>query len=641
MIKTILLLMTSHRYYLTPLILTFLSLIMISGSIAYLICGLPTLAIVLVCLISLGATIYFKKYFYQPDIDNEKIKHTIVSKKVLTLSLIYKLLFLIGIVILFKNQSSRPLLSPWDVIPNMEFIIYGLATFCLFGLFHLAEKKLSPLFLILHFLWSFGVAMIVYSIGYGFDPFVHQAAIKAIEELGRIYPTTVYYLGQYSLVVWLHTFIGGTIALWDKLLVPVIAAIFVPLALNRSLHTTINRSNSIILGLLILPFSLFIVTTPQNLAYIFLLLTIIWSLKINNRGDEILLSLLALAALVCQPIAGIPALLLVFTIFIQKISSKNLQKILYTLSILGYVVILPLAFIIVSKVNLGGIETLSISNLRSLFSFLKLENPIKENIWLNLTYFIAASKGLLIILIILFGVLIAYKKKLKNYFFFYIWPAFALIISAILTLTINFHYLIDYERIDYPIRLLWVATLFCIPCICLVLEDFFERIVKQDIAETLGWAIFITILITNSFYISYPRFDHYANSHGYGTSQADIMAVHQINDMTKNKPFVVLANQQVSAAALREFGFKQYYNSLFYYPVPTGGPLYQYYLEMIKKPNLESIQKVKDLSGVSTVYFVLNDYWFEAKKLGPELSALANETIPVADGQVTIFVFNN
>ena len=46
-------------------------------------------------------------------------------------------------------------------------------------------------------------------------------------------------------------------------------------------------------------------------------------------------------------------------------------------------------------------------------------------------------------------------------------------------------------------------------------------------------------------------------------------------------PYIVLANQSVSAAALLRFGFHTYYGAQFYYAIPTGAPLYQSYLDMV------------------------------------------------------------
>ncbi|MCG2695722.1 hypothetical protein L6248_02210 [Candidatus Parcubacteria bacterium] len=143
----------------------------------------------------------------------------------------------------------------------------------------------------------------------------------------------------------------------------------------------------------------------------------------------------------------------------------------------------------------------------------------------------------------------------------------------------------------------------------------------------LIFLIFAAILISTSLYLSYPRFDHYFNSRCFSTSKNDIEAVNWIENNTESD-YIVLANQQVSAAALREFGFKKYYSpplidkerglggEVFYYPVPTGGPLYQYYLDMVyEKPSRETMTKAMDLVGVSEGYFVLNKYWWAFDKI--------------------------
>ncbi|HRH32563.1 MAG TPA: hypothetical protein PK720_00205 [bacterium] len=633
--------MAKNRYFITPLFLAFISSIAIIGTLIYLTFGLPTILRVVVFLLSLILTFGLKKYFKRPHENEEKIISIPLSKKVRAVSLLYNFFFLLGIFLFFKYQSNRSLLSPWDVLPQLEFIIYGLGTACLFWLLTQTEKKLSPFFLINHYFWTFSAALIIYKIGYGYDPFVHQAAVKAIEELGRIYPTTFYYLGQYSLVTFFHTFFGASISLWDKLLVPLLSAVLLPLTFNHSYPGKSVLKNSILLLLLILPFSLFIVTTPQNLGYLFLVLTIIWSLGLKNRGDEIILWLLALAALTCQPIAGVPAVLLAFSFLIIKIKPTFQKNILQISSFLGYLIILPLAFFLLSQSSITTGFHFHSPDLTSFFSFLLPQNPNKENIWLNLTYFIAAGRGLVFLLLIGKGMSLAYTQKTFNYFRHYGLPALALFLAGIITLTIDFNYLIDYERVDYPERLFWITSLFLLPFIFLTLEDVIIRIKKQTISVQLGLTILITILVTTSFYLSYPRFDHYANSHGYATSEADILAVHWINTNALNKDFIVLANQQVSAASLREFGFKKYYSSMFYYPVPTGGPLYQKYLEMISKPNIEIIQNTRKLTGVQTIYFVLNDYWWAADKLRPELGSIADQEISIADGQITIFVFKN
>ncbi|MBU4375668.1 hypothetical protein KKH38_04155, partial [Patescibacteria group bacterium] len=143
----------------------------------------------------------------------------------------------------------------------------------------------------------------------------------------------------------------------------------------------------------------------------------------------------------------------------------------------------------------------------------------------------------------------------------------------------------------------------------------------------------------------------YFNSRCFSTSKNDIEAVNWIENNTESD-YIVLANQQVSAAALREFGFKKYYSpplidkergsggEVFYYPVPTGGPLYQYYLDMVyEKPSRETMAKAMDLAGVSEGYFVLNKYWRAFDKILEEAKLEADSWEDIGDGDVFVFKY--
>jgi len=152
-------------------------------------------------------------------------------------------------------------------------------------------------------------------------------------------------------------------------------------------------------------------------------------------------------------------------------------------------------------------------------------------------------------------------------------------------------------------------------------------------------------LLSCSVYHSYPRFDDYYNSRSFSTSQSDINAVRWINqDANNNDNYIVLANQQVSAAALKEFGFKKYFNTengeLFYYPIPTGDKLYSYYLTMVdEKADKKTALNAADLVGADTVYFVLNNYWFGFEKILTEAEVDADDIKKIDDGKIFIFKY--
>jgi hypothetical protein len=640
MIKAIVSYMKHSRYSLSSLFLTFISLLAIIGSLTYLIYGLSPKISIFIFISSLVITFSLRSFFIQQITENIHPIQLLKDKFNLTLLVSYVFLFSIGIFLLISNRSQEPLISPWEVVPTLEFIIFAVATGILLILLQSFNTRLSTIVLTLHYFWSFSIAIIIYSVGYGYDPFIHQAAVTAIEELGRIYPTTYYYLGQYSLVTIFHSIFQGTIAWWDKLLVPVLASILLPLSFAKLIIEKNLKTISIGILLLLLPFSFFIITTPQNLAYIFLIVLIIWSINLRQTKDLILLWLLAIATLVTQPIAGIPAILLVASKSNQFISFPILKRSINWLIIISYFLAIPLAFYIFSNSDPLISLQLQWPSLQSLTSLFILKNPIKEVWWLNLIYFFEASRGWLYLLLLAFGFYLAHRNKLKNYFAYFGLPMLALLASSILSTSINFNFLIDYERTDYSGRILLIAAFFGIPYIILALDNFQKKLFQHILFIKVNWILMLSALITTSLYLSYPRFDHFHNSHGYATSAAEIETVHWIENNAHDQPFIVLANQQVSAAALREFGFKKYYNNLFYYPVPTGGALYQTYLKMIDTPQLSTIDEARKLTGVDTVYVVLNDYWWAADKLGPELAAIANNHTMIQNGKIQIFIFS-
>jgi hypothetical protein len=185
------------------------------------------------------------------------------------------------------------------------------------------------------------------------------------------------------------------------------------------------------------------------------------------------------------------------------------------------------------------------------------------------------------------------------------------------------------------------AILFLLPFFILSIYALLEKIAKQNKFIIVSFAVFLSLLISAALYITYPRYDNYFNSHGYAVSAADLGAVSWINENAK-ADYIVLANQQVSAAALSRYGFKKYYggDQLFYYPIPTSSPLYQYYLDMVyKKPSRDTMLAAMDLAGVNEGYFVLNRYWWAFTKILDEAKLRADSWQAINDGEVFVFKY--
>ena len=177
--------------------------------------------------------------------------------------------------------------------------------------------------------------------------------------------------------------------------------------------------------------------------------------------------------------------------------------------------------------------------------------------------------------------------------------------------------------------------------------------------------------------MAYPRNDPYIIGHGYSVSAADLKTVNYIDQEAADKSYVVLANQAVAAAAIQELGFKKYFpqmpintngyeftnnhlsesapttdkesnlnsstvsNNIFFYPIPTGGPLYQIYLQMVYQlPLRETAQKASQLTGAKIVYLVVNRYWERAAEIIEIAQETADKYAIINGGQVYVFKYS-
>lgn len=631
-------------------ILLTISLIIIYGAGVYYLYALNW-AGVIITIILVIASLYFLRgrlpydQIYQENILESKIKTNFFKKN--WREIIYCLSYLISLIILISSRSDRALISPWQVVNPIFFAGYFLCSLILVVI--LLQKKLSAtgkLFILsAHYLLSFSVAAIVYKIGYGFDPFIHQATMELIDKKGVVTPKPFYYLGEYGLIVIFHKLTGISIYFLNKFIVPVLAAIFLPLAVFRFTDQNIhNRSSWLtVLFILSLTFSPFILSTPQNLSYLFLILAITFGLTKEGLPWSFIL---ALATLAIHPLTGIPALIWWLVLLLDKYAPQikvKTYKILKKLLFAAGALVLPLALFIS-----GGSDIKKISwNLLSVIDpiknlFINLNSAGQENWLLNFVYFFSYNYNLWLILIIGASLFFFYRRKNHQNFQSLIFINLALVIAYLISSQIIFTDLINYEQTNFASRLLILITIFFLPFIISELQDLINLILQQTKAVKIIFIFFGLSLLTSGLYLSYPRFDNYFNSRGYSTSKNDLMAVSRI-DKTATGSYLVLANQQVSVAALKELGFDHYFSTaageLYFYPIPTGGQLYQYYLDMVyKSPNQETMARAKNLTGAKESYLVVNKYWDKSSQIiaAAKLTADSWETI---NNEVYIFKY--
>ena len=621
--------------------LIFLSLLAFSGSIVYYLYSLDNWGLFFTLILTLLFFFIIVKWVSKKTEDfSEKENHNASFKYIY--SSIYIFLYLVCFVILFSSRTVDSIVTPWQVIPKIFFLFYALSTFILF-LANERKEKLATFLIILHYILSFSICAVVYIIGYGFDPFVHQATLEIIDKIGAVEPKTFYYLGQYVIELFVNKLPFLSFDKIDKILVPVLSAILIPLTFfkvsKEKSDQRINYNFSII-SFLALPFSIFIVTVPQNLSYLFLILIIIFSLNVKNKINLVTIYALSLATLAIHPIVGIPACLFSLLLFIKLTKIKDaLKKYLYLPIFSLLALILPILFYLLEKKSnsqLGFGALFSLNNL----SFKLPVLPGQENFILNALYLHGFNLRWIIILILLVGVFITFRKNNLRFKKLYLFSSLAMLISYLFTINIPFGYLVDYERSYYSNRLLVVLMIFSLPFILNFLLELAKKIPYQKNIIKYTFLVFLSLLITVSLYFSYPRYDNYFNSHGYSTSKLDIEAVEWIDNDAGKKDYIVLAHQQTSAAALKKFGFKKYYkNNIFYYPIPTGGPLYSVYLDLVEKVERKKIESAMDLTGVDLAYFVINKYWWASEKIIAEAKLESDEWTEIDNNEIFIFKF--
>lgn len=568
-------------------------------------------------------------------------------------------LFLLGLYFLTLAQHpvTDAVRSVWERLPTGIFPLFALATLLIVGLLWRGKERALSLLLLSILVFAFiSVVAIVFPIGYGFDSFIHKATEAHLAEFGTITPKPFYYIGQYALVLFAHHGFSLPIDLADTYLVPVLTALLLPMAWYfAAAHIAQKRTIAMLTlaGLFLLPLAQFIVTTPQALANLWTLLLVLASIPFLLEKEQPglrTLGFLAFSTALIHPIAGLPVLLYFMLLVTDpsRLGSRFhvLQKVVRALLVLFACIVLPLSFV------LNGI--LSGHSLGINWSAL---NPLTWLGELNLSVFFENRFDPLLDFVYLYGlnatlilVLLAgyawleYRKDLSSRFRSLIIMAIALGVNYLIMSTfLEFTFLIDYERSNYAARLIPLSTFFLAPLLILGLSHIFVNVREQPLIMRASVMLLLVAFISSGFYMAYPRRDAYETNRGFNVSQADIDTVYLIERMANDAPYLVLANQSVSAAAIQEVGFR-YYGDLFFYPIPTGGPLYEYFLAMNETPTrelaLESLSLVPQHGDILQVYYVVNHYWWEAPRIVETAKTTADDWRSIGGGQTHIFRYD-
>jgi len=590
---------------------------------------------------------------------SQQLKITLpkLKKPQLTITNIALLLFtVISTVILynyFLASTTDNIFSPWLLLPPYILLLFAINV--LIALFYCHQNKNSNFIIVssIIFFISTSLALFIYRLGYGFDPFIHDATIDIIQKTGTITPKPLYYLGFYSLIINLKWLTGLTISLLNKWLIPVLLSTILPGFIYYIFHLHFNEKQKsfhyLPLIFLILPFSLFINSTPQALANLLFIFLLLWQFITNHQTKYhfIISSLLTLAILVIHPLTGMPALFLwLFTIFKNYSLKKNIKTIIHRtvmieVSILGAFAI-PTLFILNSYLNNNPVKlalawpVLTTNIFQTFFKYFHFVS------FFDVAYLLPLLIKLIFLGGVLGGVVYLLKEdKLSNYSHFLYLYLIVLVNLWICKYWLTYHFLISYEQEAYATRILDLSWLILLPFALIGFALIIRKIIDHSLLHRLFAALLLTALITTSFYLSYPRRDPYHFNKSINTSSYDYQAVAQINQVAP-ADYLVLANQAVSAAAIDLYGFAKYYDDLFYYPLPTSSPLYQSYLDLAyqKKPINSVLNKIVAQTSQSDIYFVINDYWDGFANIVDEHKKNATSWQIIGPDKIYIFYYN-
>lgn len=557
------------------------------------------------------------------------------------------------VILVVRSATTTAIRSPWEVVAPAVFIVFGLGALLLVSLLARGRERALSLLLTIAALFVFlSVALLVFPLGYGFDSFIHQATESHIAEFGTITPKPFYYIGQYSIVLFLHHAFLIPIEWADKLLVPLLTALLLPAAwLLAAAHLLKEKQAAIrsLVFLFLVPLSSFIVTTPQGLGNLwFILLLLLAAPRLTDRADRPIWPMIlgSIAALLIHPIAGIPSFL--FLALLAASPDDSQQKNPTLARVFSWIIFvfgcfaLPLTFIMNNLRSGQGLgfdvsallPAAFIHNLRLDLFFENRFSPI-----LDFVYLFGWNQIILLVSGAIIGIIWSRRTILKAIRIYLAMAVILFVNFLVIRSAVDFSFLIDYERGNYAERLIPLAVFCLVPFLIIFAGRWLTALPGKPFVLQAAAVVLLAALTTSAFYLNYPRHDAYETSHGFNVSQADISAAVEVERDTAGADYIVLANQSAAAAAIRAFGFIRYYNGQFFYPIPTGGALYQLFLEMNKNPSRATALAAMDLIGVNQIYYLVSDYWWQAERIRETAKTNADDWWEVENGRVVIFKY--
>lgn len=559
-----------------------------------------------------------------------------------------------------RVATTAAIRTPWEVLPPGIL----LAFVCIFAAAWLVAWRGRSIVLTWFFTTSFFVLIalitpLLYPIGFGFDGFLHRASELILFQTGSLEPKPFYYIGQYTLVTWLARTLLLSVQTVDTFLLvgcmtllPAAVALRISADEKRFFTVLEQVGITLVAVLALIPLKPWITTTPQSLAYLMGLGALLLATLPEKMRSSFPAFTLGLWSVAIHPLAGLP--LFGGTILaLSRAWLRHLPRIRTASSVclaLGTALIVPLAFFVHSR--LSGIQIewdasgiFSVAEWRTLGTML-IAPPLGIALWPDWAAFI---EYLFPFILLTFAVIGLWRQaerteSVQQTTHTYAWICLTGVLVMLaawgMQQAATFTFLITYERQDYIQRLFFIGQLLLLPAALSGYARVWKHAKQQPALPFFAFVLFMIAWQGARIYRAFPYHDATHIEHGWNTSQAALEAVRWIEHDSKNQPYTVLADQSVSAGAVAELGFKRYADDVFFYPLPTGGKLYQVFLRAATtEAKTEDIEEAARLGKSSLVYVILSDYWWQAEEVAKHLEQLAGHSYRVEGGGMRVYRF--
>ncbi len=545
------------------------------------------------------------------------------------------LLVLLAVPLLWSASTMESIRSPWWVLPWWWVLLpLGLTIIAIVLPHHRGFDRTVISGLTIFVVAS--VLAIVYGQGYGFDFHIHEQTLRIIDASGTITPLPPYYLGAYVVVILAHTLLPvvsiATILQWS---VPLLATILLPTFFSNS-----ARDQKLFFYPMVFTMiagAWLAESTPQALALLWGLCTI-WLLTVDTpRASRGLIVSSTLATIAIHPLTGIPIAAVVVMALLPKTRVRWWAGVIVS-------ALLPIAFLAVVWRTNGPLDWV-LPTIALTLPWVQEGNALRDILftlfWNRWTLVALLALGLL------------RPKPWREYT-----PVGqVIVVGAVLTLLNAILFagfssvpnVIAYETTNFSARIAETALIILTPMLLFEVNRHLQHIVQKYSAITAtGFLTIIFAMTGMNIYARYPiDVDGYHVDKGYSVSIHDIRAVETIARDAGSNPYIVLANQSVSAAALKQFGFAKYFavngqnDPMFYYPIPTGGPLYAFYLRFVyEDPSAKTVRDAMQLVGVDRAYVVINRYWRNSAQLMAKAQQDATWSESIDGGMIGVYRYD-